>query len=88
MKIFPEHIWNELKGTLLVDLVRALEKDGFREDTHEGAERIYIKKGPVTLRVSIPWSNPEQVCGSRLLKAILEDTEWSLDDLRRLKLLK
>jgi hypothetical protein len=84
----PRDIREQLRGTTFLDLVRALKQDGFKEDTHDRHERLYIKQGPTRLRVSVNWSNPEQRCGRLELEGIIEEIGWSIDDLKRFKLIK
>ncbi|MCI0447665.1 hypothetical protein L0152_31185 [bacterium] len=91
MTYFPKEVWNELlKNITIADLVKALQKDGFIEDEHEGGERVYIKDRSSSdrLRVTVHWSRPDQKFQRRMLEGIIRDTEWSIEDLQRLSLIK
>lgn len=81
---FPEHIWKQLKGKKKVDLIAALERDGWVQDVTMGAERIY-RKG--TRRVSIHY-HPTETFGPGLLKSLLADIGWSEKEMKKLKFIK
>jgi len=83
---FPGHIWKQLKNKTADDLITALLRDGFVLDEKIRTERIY--RHPDHRKVSIHYHKGSQTYGAGLLKALLEDTEWSEEDMRRLKLLK
>jgi predicted RNA binding protein YcfA (HicA-like mRNA interferase family) len=83
---FPGHIWKQLKNKTADDLITALLRDGFVLDEKIRTERIY--RHADRRKVSIHYHKGSQTYGAGLLKALLEDTEWSEEDMRRLKLLK
>ena len=83
---FPKNIWEQLKGKTADELISALLKDGFVLDTKIRTERIY--RHPNGRRVSIHYHTSNKCYGRGLLKALLEDTGWSENDMHRLKLIK
>lgn len=85
---FPKNVWDQLRNKTCDDLIRALERDGWFHDATQGKQRVYRKVDEsVPRRVSIHY-HPKKTYGANLLKALLEDVGWSIDDMRRLKLIK
>lgn len=87
MVTYPKHIWRQIKNTTCQDLVRALERDGFKlYPERKGAVRLYIH--PDGRQVTIHW-HPHKTYRPGLLKKLLEDVGWTTaDDLRRVGLIK
>ena len=83
---FPKNIWNQLKGITVRELVAALQIDGFVPDDELRTERIY--RHPDGRRISIHYHKGSNCYKKGMLTALLDDIDWSLDDLRRLKLIK
>lgn len=83
---FPENIWKQLKNKPTEELITALLRDGFTLADKVRTERIY--RHPDRRKVSIHYHKSSETYGAKLLKALLEDTKWSEDDMRRLKLIK
>lgn len=81
----PKDVWSQLKNKTADELVSALRKDKWVLDVTRGAEQIY--RHPNGKRVSIHY-HPKKTYGQKLLMALLTDTGWSIDDMRRLKLIK
>jgi len=81
----PSHAWDQIKGISVDDLVRALERDGWVSDVTMGAIRIY--RNAAGGRVSVHY-HPGKTFGARLLHALLDDIGWTVEDMRRLKLIK
>jgi predicted RNA binding protein YcfA (HicA-like mRNA interferase family) len=81
----PSHVWEQLKGISVDELVRALERDGWMCDVTMGSIRIY--RNASGGRVSIHY-HPGKTFGSKLLHALLDDVGWTVEDMRRLKLVK
>jgi predicted RNA binding protein YcfA (HicA-like mRNA interferase family) len=81
---YPKNIWNQLKNITVEEIINALEKDNWIKDTTVITERIYLKNSD---RVSIHY-HPQKTYGPKLLKKILFDTGWSIEDMLRLKLIK
>jgi predicted RNA binding protein YcfA (HicA-like mRNA interferase family) len=85
---FSKHVWDQLKATTADELIRALERDGYRKDpASKGATIGYIKTTEPKRRVVIHY-HPRKTYGPALLKGLIADIGWSEDDLRRLKLIK
>ena len=82
---FPTNIWNQLKNKTCKDFISALEKDGWEIDATTGAEQIF--RCPDGRRVSIHF-HPDRTYGPKLLKALIKDTGWSLEDMKRLGFIK
>jgi len=82
---FPPHVWTQLKNKTADELISALEKDGAILDEKAGAVRVY--KYPDGRRVAIHY-HPKKTYGPKLLKALVKDIGWTIDDMRRLKLIK
>lgn len=82
---FPSPVWDQLKGISKSRFIKALKRDGFKEDSKHGAITIYRHKDQ--RRVSIHY-HPQSTFGPKLLQELLVDTEWGEDDLKRLKLIK
>ena len=83
---FSKNVWSQLKAKTAGELVSALLKDGFVLDSKVRTERIY--RHPDGRKVSIHYSTGNKGYGRGLLNALLEDTGWSENDMRRLKLIK
>ena len=86
MGSFSPNVWNQLKNKSANDLIKALLKDGFRLVDKIRTERIY--RHPDSRKVTIHYHKGSKTYGAGLLKALLEDTGWSEEDMRKLKLIK
>jgi len=82
---FSKLIWDQLKNLSADDLISALNRDDFKPDTVMGSQRIY--KHHDGRRVSIHY-HAGKTFGPNLLKSLFNDIGWSINDLRRLKLIK
>jgi len=82
---FPRHVWQQIKNVTADELMRALEKDGWNLDVASGAIQVYRHSDG--RRVGIHY-HPGTTYGRKLLKKLLEDIDWTEDDMRRLKLIK
>lgn len=82
---FPQHIWNQLKNKSADDLISALKRDKWLLDETRGAQQIYRQSDG--RRVSIHY-HPNKNYGPKLLKSLLNDINWTENDLRQLKLIK
>jgi predicted RNA binding protein YcfA (HicA-like mRNA interferase family) len=84
---FPAHIWSQLKNLRKKDFIKALERDGWGRDPNcKGAILVFLKEGRSD-RVTIHY-HPQQTLGPKILKALIEDTGWNEDDLRRVGLIR
>jgi predicted RNA binding protein YcfA (HicA-like mRNA interferase family) len=86
MGSFSQNVWNQLKNKSANDLIKALLKGGFRLVDKVKVERIY--RHPDGRKVSIHYHKGNKTYGAGLLKELIEDTGWSEEDMRRLKLIK
>lgn len=82
---YPTNVWNQLKNKTARDFIRALKKDGAERDETMGAEQIF--RYPDGRRISIHF-HPNMTYKPKLLKALLEDTGWSIEDMKRLRFIK
>lgn len=85
---YPQNVWDQLKNTTVEKLMKALEKDDWEEDNPASARIPYRKvmdNGEVR-RVVIHY-HPKKTYGPKLLKGLLKDIGWSVEDLKRLKLI-
>jgi len=82
---YPPNIWNQLKNLTPKAIVRALEKDGWKQDESRGAVLVYRHSDG--RRITIHY-HPNKTYGAGLLKALLYDIQWGMEDLKRLKLIK
>ena len=82
---YPANIWNQLKNKTCKDFIDALEKDGWKRDATIGAEQIYRHQD--ARRISIHF-HPGRTYGPGLLKALIKDTGWSVEDMKRLRFIK
>ena len=85
MATIPQGVWDQLRNRTAADLIRAFKADGWEDDITRGAT-LAFRKGPGR-RVVVHY-HPKKTYGAKLLKALIRDTGWSPDDLRRLKLIK
>ena len=82
---YPSHVWKQLKNLTADDVKGALERDGWVRDVKCGAQLVYLHRSG--RRVSIHY-HPGKTYRPKLLKALLEDIGWTINDLRRLKLIR
>jgi predicted RNA binding protein YcfA (HicA-like mRNA interferase family) len=83
---YPAHIWAQLKNLSCDELIKALERDGWIQDTSCGAVLVYLHEEN-NKRITVHY-HPAKTYGPNLLKGLLEDIGWTVDDMRRLKLVK
>lgn len=86
MGSFSQNAWKQLKSKTAAALISALLKDGFVLDLKVKTERVYWH--PDGRRVTIHYHTASTDYGPSLLKSLLEDTGWSENDMRQLKLIK
>ncbi|MBI5075668.1 MAG: type II toxin-antitoxin system HicA family toxin [Nitrospirae bacterium] len=78
--------WDQLKNLTADDIVRALKKYGYVKDESSGAVHVYLH--PQTRnRVTIHY-HPRKTYGPNLLKGLLDVIGWSIEDMKKLKLIK
>jgi predicted RNA binding protein YcfA (HicA-like mRNA interferase family) len=81
---YPKNVWNQVKNKTADEIKRTLEIDGWVKDVAIKTEEIYLKDKK---RVSIHY-HPQKTYGPKLLKKILDDIGWSIEDMRKLKFIK
>ncbi len=74
----------ELKNTPARELIRALERDGFKYKRRKGSQRVY--RHPDGRRVVIHYHHAKDTLPPGTLSNFLDGTRWDEDDLRRLGL--
>ena len=74
----------ELKNTPVRELIRALERDGFKYKRRKGSQRVY--RHPDGRRVVIHYHHAKNTLPPGTLRNFLDGTRWDKDDLRRLGL--
>lgn len=83
---FPPHVWNQIKAIQADELIKALGKDGWERDEKSGAVQVF--RNPATgKRITIHY-HPGKSYGPKLLTDLLTDIGWSIEDMRRLKLIR
>jgi len=83
---FPKQVWDQLKNITADELIKALVKDGWVHDESSGAIQVY-RHVDTGQRVTIHY-HPQKTYGPKLLKGLLADIGWSIEDMKRLKLIK
>lgn len=82
---YPSHIWNQIKNITAEQLIKALEKDGWKKDESRGAVLVYRHSD--RRRITVHY-HPKKTYGPNLLKSLLSDIGWNEQDFVRLKLIK
>lgn len=75
----------ELNNTPVRKLLRALEKDGFQYKKRKGSQRVY--RHPDGRRIVIHYHHSKDTLPPGTLKSFIDGTKWSVNDLKRLKLI-
>ena len=76
----------QLKNVKAREWLSALEHEGFYLRKGRGSHHIYQR--PDGRRVLIVYHSLGDTFGPKTIKAILQDTHWTEEDLKRLKLIK
>ena len=85
---FSKNVWDQLKNLTADELISALLRDGYVKDpASRDATISYIKRQSEAKRIVIHY-HPRKTYRPGLLKGLLADIGWNVDDLRRLKLIK
>ena len=82
---YSRQVWDQLKNLTADQIIRSLEKSEWKRD--EGAGNIYIFRHPDGRRVTIHY-HPRKTYGPSLLKALLSEINWTLEEMEKLKLIK
>jgi len=83
---YPSNVWNQLKDKSPQDLIKALEKDGWKPDESRGAVQVYYRpkdKKRITIHL-----HPHKSYGRDTLTALLDAIGWSIGEMKRLKFIK
>lgn len=75
----------KLKNTSVRELIRALEKDGFKYTRRKGSQRVY--RHADGRRVVIHYHHAKDTLPSGTLQSFLAGARWAEDDLKRLGLI-
>ena len=86
MIVWTQNVWNQVKNLTCVEIISALQKDGWAQDTSSGAVLVF-RSSSTGGRVTIHY-HPKKTYGAKLLKGLFSDIGWSEDDLRRLRLIR
>lgn len=77
--------YRKLRSLTARRLIRALERDGFSLDQARGSHRHY--RHPDGRKVTVSFHRPSDTFPLKTLKEMIEwQARWSLEDLKRLKL--
>lgn len=82
---FSGNVWDQLKGITADKLIRTLKKDGWTQEESRGATLGFWH--PVKTRIVVHY-HPKKTYGRKLLKKLLDDTGWTENDMRRLRLIR
>lgn len=82
---YSKGLWDQLKGLHIEKFVKALLKDGFKTVKSRGATTTYLHSDGRIITIHY---HPKKTCGPKLMKKLLDQTGWSEDDLKRLRLIK
>jgi len=76
---------HKLKNTPIRELIRALEKDGFKYKRRKGSQRVYRHFDG--RRVVIHYHHSKDTLPVGTLQSFLAGTKWNEEDLKRLGLI-
>ena len=82
---YPSHVWKQLKNKTCDEIVATLLKDGFTCVKMSGAIRTYLHSDGRTVTIHY---HPQKTYGPKLLKQLLDDIGWTINDMVRLKFIK
>jgi len=78
--------YSKLRSLTARQIVSALTRDGFYLDRTSGSHRQFLH--PVKGRVTVSFHHPSDTFPPKTLQNIIQDAEWTEDDLKRLKIIK
>ena len=89
MSTYPPNVWRQLKNKTIQEIIKALEKDGWKRQVSRGATQAYRHpdrpggRNRVVLHI-----HPKDTKGPRIIKGLLDQIGWTIEDMIRLKLIK
>jgi predicted RNA binding protein YcfA (HicA-like mRNA interferase family) len=83
---YPKNVWDQIKAITAKDLIIALEKDKWIKDTHCRQSFAYYNPANKK-RVTIHY-HPGKTYGPKTLRLLIDAIGWSVNDLKRLNLVK
>ncbi len=89
MSTYDPLVWNQLKNKTIQQIARALEKDGWEKEESRGATQGYRHPDrPGNQNRVVLHIHPKQSKGPSVMKKILDDIGWTVEDMIRLGLIK
>ena len=83
---YNRNAWLQIRSITVEELMRALEKDGYKLDSNSNSKLSY--RHSVTKNRIVIHYHPGKSWGDKFLQGLLDDIGWTEKDLRRLKLIK
>ena len=83
---FSANVWNQIKNKSPKDFIKALRKDGWNKDASKGAVQVF--RNPRDNRRVTIHVHPGKIYGPLMVKALIEDIGWSIQDMKRLGFIK
>lgn len=88
MPDYPEEIWQQLQNLTKKQFLNALKRDGWKQERGSSPPAYrHPDKDPIKNRIVIHYHKAKETMGKSLLKHQLALTEWTIDDLERLRLI-
>ncbi len=87
---YAANVWNQIRNLSKGELISALERDGWTLDSTRGSIRLYIDtRSHPHRRVAIHYHKASETFRNpRVLNDVLQSIGWSVEDLKRLKLIR
>jgi predicted RNA binding protein YcfA (HicA-like mRNA interferase family) len=77
--------YGQLRNLTAREMISALVRDGFAYDRGDGSHQIYYH--PDGRRVTVVFHGSGSTFKRKTLRSMIEQTRWTEEDLRRLKLI-
>jgi predicted RNA binding protein YcfA (HicA-like mRNA interferase family) len=78
--------YGRLRNVTAREVISALNRDGFTWDRGDGSHQIYYHSDG--RRVTVIFHSGHDTFKRKTLKSMIDQTRWTEDDLRRLKLVR
>lgn len=86
---YPKNVWQQLKGKTVQDIQNALLKDGWvQEITSHGPQAYRHPDRPEGSNRVVLHIHAKATKSPRIMKGLLDQIGWTVDDMIRLKLIK